>query len=69
VIVFIKDFISIYTERWLIVLGVAYIVTIMYAPKGLVVYAPALWKWFARTAGGKPLEGDESSRSESRRKG
>jgi len=69
VIVFIKDFISIYTERWLIVLGVAYIVTIMYAPKGLVVYAPALWRWFARKAGRKPLEGEEYSQSDSRRKG
>jgi branched-chain amino acid transport system permease protein len=50
VIVFIKDFISIYTERWLIALGIAYIVTIMYAPKGLAVYAPALWKWFVGSA-------------------
>jgi branched-chain amino acid transport system permease protein len=68
VIVFIKDFISIYTERWLIVLGVAYIVTIMYAPKGLVVYAPGFWRWLVRSAGRKPIKRGEFSHGESRSK-
>jgi branched-chain amino acid transport system permease protein len=36
VIVFLKNFVSVYTERWLIILGCTYIVTILYAPKGLL---------------------------------
>lgn len=48
-IIFIKDFISIYTERWLLVLGVAYIVTTMYAPKGVVIYVPIFGGWLVGT--------------------
>ena len=36
VIVFLKDFVSIYTERWLIILGAMYIVIMLYAPEGLI---------------------------------
>lgn len=36
VIVFLKNFVSVYTERWLIFLGSIYVVTILYAPKGLL---------------------------------
>jgi branched-chain amino acid transport system permease protein len=36
VIVFLKNFVSVYTERWLIFLGSIYIFTILYAPKGLL---------------------------------
>jgi branched-chain amino acid transport system permease protein len=36
IIVFLKNFISAYTERWLLILGVIYILTILYAPQGLV---------------------------------
>jgi branched-chain amino acid transport system permease protein len=35
IIVFLKNFISAYTERWLLILGVIYILTILYAPQGL----------------------------------
>lgn len=35
-IVFLKNFVSIYTKRWLIILGSIYIITILYAPKGLM---------------------------------
>ena len=34
-IVFLKDFVSIYTERWLIILGSMYILIMIYAPSGL----------------------------------
>ncbi|MFH1487737.1 MAG: branched-chain amino acid ABC transporter permease [Pseudomonadota bacterium] len=34
-IVFLKNFISSYTERWLLIIGAIYILTIMYAPGGL----------------------------------
>lgn len=36
IIVFLKNFISAYTQRWLLILGAIYILTILYAPQGLV---------------------------------
>lgn len=36
VIVFLKNFISAYTQRWLIFLGIIYIIIVLYAPQGLV---------------------------------
>ena len=36
VIVLLKNFVSVYTGRWLMILGLIYIVTILYAPKGLL---------------------------------
>jgi len=35
-IVCLKNFISAYTQRWLLILGTIYILTILYAPQGLV---------------------------------
>jgi branched-chain amino acid transport system permease protein len=34
-IVFLKNLVSAYTERWLLILGTAYVVTILVAPQGL----------------------------------
>jgi branched-chain amino acid transport system permease protein len=34
-IVFLKNFISSYTQRWLLILGAIYVLTILYAPGGL----------------------------------
>lgn len=36
IIVFLKNFISAYTQRWLLILGTIYILTILYAPQGLI---------------------------------
>jgi len=36
IIVFLKNFISAYTQRWLLILGSIYILTILYAPQGLM---------------------------------
>jgi branched-chain amino acid transport system permease protein len=35
IIVFLKNFVSAYTHRWLLIIGAIYILTIMYAPGGL----------------------------------
>ena len=35
-IVFLKNFVSVYTRRWLLILGTIYIVSILFAPRGLV---------------------------------
>jgi branched-chain amino acid transport system permease protein len=36
VIVFLKNFLSAYIQRWLLILGAIYVLTILYAPKGFV---------------------------------
>jgi branched-chain amino acid transport system permease protein len=36
IIVFLKNFISAYTQRWLIILGIVYVVFILFAPDGIV---------------------------------
>jgi len=36
IIVFLKNFISAYTQRWLLIVGTIYILTILYAPQGLM---------------------------------
>jgi len=43
IIVFLKNFISAYTQRWLLILGTIYILTIFYAPQGLM---NVLKDWF-----------------------
>ena len=35
VIAFLRNVVSVYTERWLLILGAVYIVTIVYAPEGI----------------------------------
>ncbi len=47
IIVFLKNFVSAYTKRWLLILGGMYILTIMYAPRGLL---GALRDWGKRRA-------------------
>jgi len=44
VVVFLKELVSVYTSRWLIFLGVAYILTAVYAPEGIV----GLWYSYRR---------------------
>ncbi len=36
IIVFLKNLVSVYTRRWLLILGAVYIGTIVYAPEGIV---------------------------------
>jgi branched-chain amino acid transport system permease protein len=36
VIVLLRNFVSIYTERWLLILGTIYVLTIIYAPEGIM---------------------------------
>jgi len=36
IIIFLKNFISAYTHRWLLIVGTIYILTILYAPQGLI---------------------------------
>jgi branched-chain amino acid transport system permease protein len=43
IIVFIENIVSAYLERWLTVLGLVFILTIMFAPKGVVGGISRLW--------------------------
>ena len=36
IIVFLENVVSVYTHRWLLILGAVYVVTIVYAPEGIV---------------------------------
>jgi branched-chain amino acid transport system permease protein len=36
IIVFLREIVSMYTARWLIILGSAYIITALFAPKGII---------------------------------
>jgi hypothetical protein len=36
VVVFLKNFLSAYMQRWLLVLGTIYVLTILYAPTGFL---------------------------------
>jgi branched-chain amino acid transport system permease protein len=53
IIVFLKNFISAYTQRWLLILGAIYILTILYAPQGLM---NLLKDWFKKRSDEKTTE-------------
>jgi branched-chain amino acid transport system permease protein len=59
IIVFLKELVSVYTARWVIFLGIAYILTGLYAPEGIT----GLWHSYSRrkSASSKPnvLEGEK----------
>jgi branched-chain amino acid transport system permease protein len=44
VIVLLKNFVSVYTHRWLLILGAVYVLTIIYAPEGIVGAVKQLMK-------------------------
>jgi branched-chain amino acid transport system permease protein len=35
IIVFLKNYVSVYTKRWLLILGAVYIGVILFAPRGV----------------------------------
>ena len=59
IIVFLKNFISAYTQRWLLILGTIYILTILYAPQGLM---NLLKDWIK--GGQKKTEAEEAEANE-----
>ncbi|MBM4315670.1 MAG: branched-chain amino acid ABC transporter permease [Deltaproteobacteria bacterium] len=60
VIVLLKNFVSVYTGRWLMILGLIYIVTILYAPKGLLELA-GLWRKVTQAKPQKKNQGEVTS--------
>ncbi|MCS7235789.1 MAG: branched-chain amino acid ABC transporter permease, partial [Armatimonadota bacterium] len=50
-VVFLRNLVSAYTQRWMLILGVVFVLTVMYAPQGVVGGARALWtRWRGRAA-------------------
>jgi branched-chain amino acid transport system permease protein len=54
IIVFLKNLVSVYTHRWLLILGAVYILTIVYAPEGIL---GAVTQW-TRRANSRPLRSE-----------
>ena len=54
IIVLLKNLVSVYTHRWLLILGIVYIGTIVYAPEGIV---GAVKQWARRATPG-PLRSE-----------
>ena len=42
-IVFLENFLSDYTERWLLILGIIYVVVVLFAPRGIFGIARSEW--------------------------
>ena len=55
VIVFLENFLSDYTERWLLILGTIYVVVVLFAPQGIFGIARSEWvrKIMRDTFGGR----------------
>ncbi|HEY7495249.1 MAG TPA: branched-chain amino acid ABC transporter permease [Candidatus Tectomicrobia bacterium] len=53
VIVLLKNLVSVYTQRWLLILGAIYVLTIIYAPEGIVGAVRQLLKGRAKAWGRK----------------
>ncbi len=52
-VVFLRNLLSAYTQRWLLILGAVYVAVVMYAPRGVV---GALWAaWDRRRVKPKPV--------------
>jgi branched-chain amino acid transport system permease protein len=54
IIVFVENIVSAYLDRWLTVLGLIFVLTIMFAPKGVVGGISQLWHRFVRGGRERP---------------
>ncbi|MDQ7850424.1 MAG: branched-chain amino acid ABC transporter permease [Armatimonadota bacterium] len=48
VVVFLRNLVSAYTHRWLLILGLVYVLTVLYAPRGILGAAQELWRRLER---------------------
>src|SRR5262245_16712744 len=60
IIVFLKNLVSVYTHRWLLILGAVYVLTIVYAPEGIL---GAVKQW-GRRANSRLLRSEVSGSAE-----
>lgn len=69
IIVFVREFVSSITDRWLIVLGLAYVLTVLFFPDGLLGTARRWWEGRysrdqARAGASLPERSEEESSTE-----
>lgn len=55
IVVFLRNLVSAYTQRWMLILGVVFVLTVLYAPQGVAGGARVVWRQVRRRAG--PPEG------------
>lgn len=56
IVVFLRNLMSAYTQRWLLILGMVFILTVIYAPTGVVGASLTLWRRLrADRSGGVPV--------------
>lgn len=48
VVVFLRNLVSAYTHRWLLILGLIYVLTVLYAPRGILGAVQGLWRRLER---------------------
>jgi branched-chain amino acid transport system permease protein len=51
IVVFLRNLVSAYTQRWMLILGVVFVLTVMYAPRGVAGGVRAVWAWWQRRTG------------------
>jgi branched-chain amino acid transport system permease protein len=59
VVVFLRNLVSAYTHRWLLILGLVYVLTVLYAPRGILGAAQGVWRRLARAVGAAGTPGPE----------
>jgi len=54
IVVFLRNLVSAYTQRWMLILGVVFVLTVLYAPQGVAGATRAAWGWWQRRSGAPP---------------
>jgi branched-chain amino acid transport system permease protein len=55
IVVFLRNLVSAYTQRWMLILGVVFVLTVLYAPQGVAGGARALWaRWRGHAPAPRP---------------
>jgi len=55
IVVFLRNLVSAYTQRWMLILGVVFVLTVLYAPQGVAGGARALWaRWRGHAPARRP---------------
>lgn len=62
IVVFLRNLVSAYTQRWMLILGVVFVLTVLYAPQGVAGGARALWAWWQRRSGAEAARTGEGAR-------
>ena len=61
IVIFMKSYLSIYLGRWLMVLGMTYVLTVLFLPRGIYGGIEDLFQWLNRFRTGSREKGEEES--------